>query len=201
MAPERLRLNRTTAAVAGAGLLLLIAAVVALSRGGSSDVRVPLPGVGRAARAGDPFAWVPGQDAQFVARATAGSSHVLFTKSPGGALATAARVAAFRPQIVAATRGTGIDPSLVEGIVFVESAGRPYVLAGPDASSAAGLTQILASTGQALLGMHIDLARSRRALAQIGRAGSPRQFARALRGLIKVDDRFSPRRALAGTVR
>jgi hypothetical protein len=85
--------------------------------------------------------------------------------------------------------------------VFVESAGRPYVLAGPDASSAAGLTQILASTGQALLGMHIDLARSRRALVQIGRAGSPRQFARALRGLIKVDDRFSPRRALAGTVR
>jgi hypothetical protein len=186
--------------VAVAGVVLLIAVVVALTRGGS-DVRVPLPGVGRVARAGDPFGWVPGHDAQFVARATAGGSHVLFTKSPGGALATAARVAAFRPQIEAATRGTGIDPNLVEGIVFVESAGRPYVLAGADASSAAGLTQILASTGQALLGMHVDLARSRKALVKVGNSGSPAQFARALRGLVKVDDRFSPRKALAGTVR
>src|SRR2546430_523974 len=164
--------------VAVAGLVLLIAVVVALSRGGS-DVRVPLPGVGRVARAGDPFGWVPGHDAQFVARATAGGSHVLFTKSPGGALATAARVASFRSQIEAATRGTAVDPNLVEGIVFVESAGRPYVLAGADASSAAGLTQILASTGQALLGMHIDLARSRKALLRVGNAGSPAQFARA----------------------
>ena len=35
-------------------------------------------------------------------------------------------------------RGTGIDPNLLEGIVFVESAGRPDVIAGADPSAAAG---------------------------------------------------------------
>ena len=55
---------------------------------------------------------------------------MLFTKSPGGVIATAARVAVFRPLIDAAARGSGVDPNLLEGIVFVESAGRPYVVAG-----------------------------------------------------------------------
>jgi hypothetical protein len=186
--------------LAGAALILLIAALVAISGGGSS-VRAPLPGTARVARPGDPFAWVPGRESQFVARATAGSAHVLCTKSPGGALATAARVARFRPMIERATRGTGVAPNVLEGIVFVESAGRPYALAGSDASAAAGLTQILASTGQALLQMHIDLVRSRKALARVGNAGSPAEFARALRGLVRVDDRFSSRKELAATVR
>ena len=43
--------------------------------------------------------------------------------------------------------------------MFVESAGLPEVIAGDDPADAAGLTQILAQTGQSLLGMHIDLAR------------------------------------------
>ena len=49
-------------------------------------------------------------------------------------VATAARVAAYRPLIDAATKGTSIDPNLLEGIVFLESAGYPDALAGPDAS-------------------------------------------------------------------
>jgi hypothetical protein len=188
--------------LAGGALLLLIGIIVAATGGGSSsDVRVPLPGIGRPARAGDPFLWVPGHDAQFVARATAGSSHVLFSQSPGGVIATAKRVAAFRPQIDAAVHGTDINPDVVEGMVFVESAGRPYVLAGSDAASAAGLTQILAATGQSLLGMHIDLARSRGLLAKLGNAASPKAFQRDLRALQRADDRFSPRKALAATVR
>ncbi len=46
-------------------------------------------------------------------------------------------------------------------MVFLESAGRPDVIAGSDVEAAAGLTQILASTGIDLLGMEIDVARSR----------------------------------------
>ena len=67
-----------------------------------------------------------------MARATAGSSHVQYAKSPGGALATAARVATWRPAIDQAAAGSGVDPSMLEALVFVESAGRPDVIAGPD---------------------------------------------------------------------
>jgi hypothetical protein len=152
-------------------------------------------------RSGDPFGYSSAREAAFVARATAGSGQVLFTKSPGGALATAARVAAYRGTIDAATRGTGIDPALVEALVFVESAGRPDVVAGSDPSSAAGLTQILADTGRSLLGMHIDLARSRRLLSEIGNASSPASVKRLLTQLGRADDRFDPGKAVAATVR
>ena len=142
-------------------VVLAIAVIVAQSQGGGG-VRVPLPGIGKPARAGDPFGYIASRESAFVGRATSGSAQVLFTKSPGGVMATAARVAGYRPLIDAATRGSGIDPNLLEGIVFVESAGRPDVVAGSDAADAAGLTQILAETGQSLLAMHIDLAQSRK---------------------------------------
>lgn len=187
-------------ALAGSALVLLIAVIVAANRSGSPPPP-PLPGTGQVPRSGDPFAYSPSREAAFVARATAGSGQVLFTKSPGGALATAARVAPFRGMIDAATRGTGIDPALVEGLVFVESAGRPDVVAGADPSAAAGLTQILADTGRSLLGMHVDLARSRRLLAAIGNASSPGQVHRLLARLAIADDRFDPRKALTATVR
>ncbi|MGI8864475.1 MAG: transglycosylase SLT domain-containing protein [Solirubrobacteraceae bacterium] len=181
-------------------MILLIAVVVAATRS-SAPPPPPLPGTGQVPRSGDPFAYSPAAEASFVQRATAGSGQVLFTKSPGGALATAARVAAYRGTIDAATRGTGIDPSLVEALVFVESAGRPDVIAGSDPSAAAGLTQILADTGSTLLGMHIDLARSRRLLTAIGNASSPAQVSRLLTQLGRADDRFDPRKAVAATVR
>ncbi|HUO74821.1 MAG TPA: transglycosylase SLT domain-containing protein [Solirubrobacteraceae bacterium] len=183
-----------------AAAVLAIAVIVAQTQRGDV-VRVPLPGIGRPARAGDPFGYIPSRESAFVARATAGSAQVLFTKSPGGVMATAARVAAYRPLIDAATRGSGIDPNVLEGIVFVESAGRPYVVAGPDATDAAGLTQILAETGQSLLGMHIDLPQSRKLLRAIGNAGSPGQVTVLLRRLARADDRFDPAKALAATVR
>ncbi|MBV9916883.1 MAG: transglycosylase SLT domain-containing protein [Solirubrobacterales bacterium] len=185
-----------------AAIVGIAVAIALLSAGsGGSHGALPPPGTARVARSGDPFAWVSGRDSAFVARATAGSSHVLYTKSPGGVLATAARVAAFRPLIDAAVRGSGVDPNVLEGIVFVESAGRPYVLAGADVTAAAGLTQILADTGRSLLGMHIDIARSRKLLAQAGNASSSAQLSATLRRLARVDTRFDPRRALAATVR
>jgi hypothetical protein len=129
---------------------------------------------------------------------------VLFTKSPGGIVATASRVAGYRPLIDAATKGTGVDPSLIEGIVFVESAGRPDAIAGSDPANASGLTQILAETGQSLLGMHIDLRQSRRLTGEVARAalaGNAAQVAALARRRARIDDRFNPTRALAATVR
>lgn len=165
---------------------------------------IPLPGIGRPAPPGDPFVYVPSRQQDFVARAVAGSDHVLFTKSPGGVFATARRVAAYRGLIDAATAGTGIDPDTLEGIVFLESAGRPDVIAGIDPADASGLTQILAQTGQSLLGMRIDLGRSRRLTAQIDIAsalGQSATVARLERERARIDDRFDPAKALAATVR
>ena len=197
------QVRRRRLALAGAGVVLAIVVIVALTSGGSRP-RLPLPGVGRPPKAGDPFAYVSARQGDFVARAVAGSAHVLFTKSPGGVLATAARVAALRPLIKAATAGTGVDPNMVEALVFVESAGRNNVIAGNDAADAAGITQILAQTGQSLLGMHIDLARSRKLTAQITRAAGNGQAAKMTRlqsQRAKIDDRFNERLALAATVR
>ncbi len=188
------------------GLLVATAAVVAvvISSLGSDLPPPPRPGLASGAGAGDPFGYVASRQADFVARATAGEAHVLFAKSPGGALATAARVAAYRPIIDRVTAGTPINPNLVEGLVFVESAGRPEVIAGSDPANAAGLTQILASTGQSLLGMSIDLARSRSLTRRIGAvaAGTRRgRLATLLAQRAAVDVRFDPTRELAATVR
>ena len=208
MRSRRKAAGRRRLALAGAALATLVALVLATilitTSGTSAPPPLPLPGVGRPAKPGDPFAYVPSRESDFVARAIAGTDHVLFVKSPGGALATAARVAAFGPMIDRATAGTGIDPNMLEALVFVESAGRPDVIAGVDPVDAAGLTQILASTGQSPLGMHIDLARSRRLTAQIdiaAAAGQTGRVARLERERASVDDRFDPRLALAATVR
>jgi Transglycosylase SLT domain len=184
--------------------VVAVIAVVASALGGGGLPRLPQPGHAPAARPGDPFAYVASRQAQFVSRATAGSAQVLFTKSPGGAIATAARVSAFRGMIDRATVGTGIDPNLLEALVFVESAGRPQIIAGSDPADAAGLTQILAQTGQSLLGMHIDLARSRQLTKAIDTANAndqTRRLARLVATRAAIDDRFDPGKALAGAVR
>ena len=198
--------GRRRLAIAGVVLVALIAAAVVLATSGgkSAPPPLPLPGIGQPAKPGDPFAYVRRSESDFVARAIAGSDHVLFTKSPGGALATAARVAAFRPLIDQATAGTSIDPSSLEALVFVESAGRPNVIAGLDPANASGLTQILASTGQSLLGMHINLARSRQLTGKIDTAAGQGRLGLVTRlesQRARIDDRFDPRLALAATVR
>ena len=60
----------------------------------------------------DPFAYEPDREDDFVERATAGHSHVLYDKSPGGALATARRVERRRPQIDAAA-ADDVEPDLL----------------------------------------------------------------------------------------
>jgi hypothetical protein len=142
--------------------------------------------------------------AEFVARATVGEAHPLFTQTPGGAVATAARVAGFAGVIDQVTSGTNIDPATLAGIVFLESAGDPQVIAGGNPANAAGLTQIVASTGQSLLGMKINLAASQALTTQINRAqarGQGQRVNRLEHKRAQVDPRFDPRQALAATVR
>ena len=177
--------------------------MVTLSGGGGVP-RPPAPGVATEAHSTDPFSYATSHAGDFSARATAGNAHVLFSQSPGGALATARRVAAYRPAIDRAVTGTGIDPNLLEGLVFVESAGRPDAIAGSDPSAASGLTQILAATGQSLLGMHIDLTRSRQLTRRIDAVPAGTQkgtLSRLEAQRAAVDTRFDPGRALAATVR
>jgi hypothetical protein len=189
--------------VALAGLILIIAIIVS-GLGGAGLPKPPAPTVADSAGPGDPFAYRSRQEADFVARAAAGNARPLFVLSPGGVVATAERVAAFRGAVNRATSGSGIDPNLVEGLVFLESAGRAQAIAGSDPVDAAGLTQILASTGQSLLGMHVDLAASRRLTKQIDAVASGTRSGRLNRLLARraaVDDRFDPTKELAGTVR
>ncbi|MEO6859454.1 MAG: transglycosylase SLT domain-containing protein [Solirubrobacteraceae bacterium] len=201
--PRRATIHQRRARLAGLILLVVIVTIVLCDLGGSLPAP-PRGGAALGAAAGDPFGYRASRESDFVARATAGEAHVLFVQSPGGAMATAARVAAYRPLIDRVTAGTNIDPNLLEALVFVESAGRPQVIAGSDPANAAGLTQILAATGQSLLGMNIDLARSRRLTRQIDAVA-----AGARRGLLApllaqrtaADPRFNPSTELAATVR
>ncbi|HEX2435819.1 MAG TPA: transglycosylase SLT domain-containing protein [Solirubrobacterales bacterium] len=186
-------------AVIAAVTLLGLASATGVGGGGS-------PGISAATdyAEGEPFAYEDARRDEFERRATAGLSHVVFANSPGGATATAERVARFRDEIEAATAGTETDPDLLEAMVFLESAGRPEVIAGNDPALASGLVQILASTGQALLGMRVDLERSRALTVQARRAlrrDELDQVDRLLRARAKVDERFDPRKALDGAVR
>lgn len=194
--------GRARLALLIAGLALFVGVLIAVLSGGG-PMALPQPGIG-AAPPGARFAYVPARAAAFADRAIAGEAHVLFVKSPGGVLTTAARVSAFRRQIDAAASGSGIDPATLEAITFLESAGDPNAVAGGDPVNASGLTQIVASTGVALLGMHIDLARSRSLTVRISRAlalGENGLAARLEAARRQADPRFDPGQALAATVR
>jgi hypothetical protein len=206
------RLGEGARAALGFAAVLLAAAAIAvpvtLLVGGSDPPEVPTEEVVAAGRdpggEADPFAWSQGRRSNLESRAAAAFSHVLYTESPGGVIASARRTARWRNEIETAVGSTGIDPGLLEAMVFLESAGRPEVIAGSDVEAAAGLTQILASTGTALLGMEIDIARSRmltRKMARASRRGDEREYRALSRERAAVDERFDPEEALAGAVR
>ena len=172
---RRSRYNRRVRVVVLAGVLLIVAIVTGLAlRGDAPAPGVPVvptpPGEQDGGRPiPDPFAYDPDDEDELVRRAAQGTAHVLYARSPGGATATAARVAHWRPQIEAAAKEAGVEPDLLEGLVFLESAGREDAMAS-DTEGAVGLTQILAETGQNLLGMHVDVERSARLTRRIIRA-------------------------------
>jgi transglycosylase-like protein with SLT domain len=152
----------------------------------------------------DPFAYDEGREDEFVGRATAGHSHVLYEKSPGGVFATARRVEGWREEIEEQADTADIDPDVLEAMVFLESAGYPDARASDDLEGAVGLTQILAETGTSLLGMRVDVEESERLARMIHRAERRGDLARAERlrdRRREVDQRYDPEEALAGAGR
>jgi hypothetical protein len=88
--------------------------------------------------------------------------------------------------------------------VFLESAGRADAVTPAGLDGAVGLTQILAETATGLLGRHVDQAKSAsytRRLNTALRQGNLGRAAALNRARRRVDDRFDPAKALAGTAR
>ncbi len=80
--------------------VLAVVAVIVLFAGDTCRPRL-VPGTGAD---NDPLAYTPGREAAFVAAAARGNAHVIYAKSPGGARASAERVARYRPLVEAAAR-------------------------------------------------------------------------------------------------
>ncbi|HYM57727.1 MAG TPA: DUF5715 family protein [Solirubrobacteraceae bacterium] len=205
-----MRTGIRTALVAGV-LLALVAVGALLARddrllGGVAVVPTP-PDVRddrEATPLPDPFAYDKDRAPQLERRAAAGSSHVLYARSPGGAGVSAARTARWRPAIERAAKAARVTPDMLEALVLLESAGREDALTAAGTPGAAGLTQILAETGQNLLGLRVDLPRSRRFTRRIERAfrrGRLLEVERLRRARRRVDQRFDPERALQATAR
>src|SRR3954467_10120662 len=187
--------------LAGIGLVAVAAvalAAVLLSRGDADVPRTLTPGAGNTETTVAPIAWDAGRKDELERRAAAGLAHVLYAKSPGGAVVSAARTATWRPQIDRVAKRAHLDPAVLEAIVMLESAGIPDAQASNDLNGAVGLTQILAETGQHLLGMRIDVHASARLTRGINRG---HKVAQRLRERRRVDERFDPAKALAATTR
>lgn len=194
--------------VAAAGAIAALALTFGL--GGSDPLDVSLDDIARDARqapdpgSGDPLAFGAGDSARLAERATLGTSHVVYAKSPDGVEASAERTAEWRPQVERAAAAHGVAADVLEAMVFLESAGRPTVMADGTPNSASGLAQIIPSTAIDLLGMRVDLARSVELTGQIQRAlergddGKARELARER---AQVDERFDPAAALDGAAR
>ena len=181
---------------------LVAAALVAMfaARGGSGQPPPTVPG----GRLVDPYAWTPARDGALVAAAARGTSHLLYTLSPGGAEASAARTARWHALVVTAAHRARVDPGLLEGLVFLESAGRADAVTAAGIDGAVGLTQILPETARDLLRMHVDVAASKRLTRRIERAqarGRNRRVAALERLRAAADQRFDPRASLGGTAR
>jgi soluble lytic murein transglycosylase-like protein len=191
-----------------AAVLVLGAALLYVTQSGGPDEDVPViptpPGAERGEAVADPFAYSAETADELTRRAAAGTSQVLYTRSPGGAAESAIRVARFREPVEAAARTAGVNPDLLEALVFLESAGRPDARAPGGIEGAAGLTQILGETGQNLLDMEIDLERSgsyTRRLERAQREGNAARVRALTRARARVDDRFVPAKALEATAR
>ena len=127
-------------------------------------------------------------------RAALGASHVIYELSPAASSPRRSGPSASATQIEAAAERHGVDPDTLEAIIFLESAGRPDVIAGPTPESASGLAQILPSTATDLLGMKVDLRAEHRADEGGSRAPKIAGRDRAAPGRSgrAIDQRFDP---------
>jgi soluble lytic murein transglycosylase-like protein len=186
----------------------VLAVLVTAVFGGGEKTPVPVPPAAIPTPPGtklpplkDPFSYDPDRRRDFEERAAAGNAHALYALSPGGAVNTAHRVAQWRPAVDKAAAAAGVDADRLEALVFLESAGRPDALSPAGTEGAAGLTQIVAETATNLLGMRVDVARSRGYTRRIGRTLNPRRAVRLRAARARVDERYDPARALAATGR
>ena len=199
-----MRIGRAAALL---GLIAVGVAIVLLVTAGTSpeeragEVAVAAAGD---ATGDDPLAWDPDRADEFAERAATGTSHVIYANSPEGVVATAERTAAWRKQVEAAAEAHGVDPDRLEALVFLESAGRPDVIAGETPEAASGLTQITPSAATDFLGMKVDLAASTKLTKQIAKAegaGETNDAERLRAKRAEIDERFDPERALNGAAR
>ena len=81
-------------------------------------------------------------DAAAARLAASGFARDLFTETGNRELATARRVAGYRPQIVRAARGSGFSPNVLEGIAYVETArGNGFAYARARSRNLASMTR------------------------------------------------------------
>ena len=118
---------------------------------------------------------------------------------------TAERVARYRPLVERAAKAAGVDPDLLEALVFLESAGPARRAgAGRDRERRRADADPRRDRDQNLLGMKVDVERSAQLHAPAGpraATGQPGAAAALNRARRRVDDRFDPAKALAGTAR
>jgi len=187
-----------------AGLIVVAALVLRQVRDDGSEPTPAIMSPGAGLPAEDPLAWTPERSDDYAERATQGWAHALYTKTADGLATGVARTRGWRRAIEEATAGTDVDPDTLSAIVLLESAGRPEAQASDDLRGAVGLTQIVAETGQSLLGMNVDVEAAERVSKQMARAAKKGDEARVeeLRAeRRRVDERFDPRKSLAATVR
>ncbi|MEO8091466.1 MAG: transglycosylase SLT domain-containing protein [bacterium] len=191
-------------ALAAAALAVAAAALSLLLGGDQSNAERAIEVATGAALDSDPLAWNEGNRAELEQRAATGTSEVIYANSPDGVVATAERTEAWRRQVERAAERRGVDPDRLEALVFLESAGRPEVIAGETPEAASGLTQITPSAATDLLEMRVDLEVSTKLTKQIARAtadGKTGLAARLAEKRAKIDQRFDPGLALDGAAR
>ncbi|MEP6954700.1 MAG: transglycosylase SLT domain-containing protein [Solirubrobacteraceae bacterium] len=191
----RRRLVALSLVVIAAGALVIALAY----RSGGRGSRGPLPPKAtRVLEPVDPLRYDASRRADYERHAALGLSHVIYAKTPDGVLAGAQRTERFRPIYARVAMRHGFDPDTLAAIALLESAGRPDAQASSDLSSAVGLTQILAETGQSLLGLSIDVKQSERLTRGIARRS---RVAERTRKRMGIDERFDPAKAVEATAR
>jgi soluble lytic murein transglycosylase-like protein len=112
----------------------------------------------------------------------------------GGVFTTAARVAQWRPQVVRAARAAGVDPNVLEAIVWVESSGRPDATNRSDV----GLTQLSPWVARSM-GLHVDAERAAVLTRRIARSWRVAHTRQLRHWRARYDERFAPAKELRAT--
>jgi hypothetical protein len=164
------------------GFLSLVVIVLPAVGGGGAGGKA----AGPAARLGprpaaaktvfDPLTYSPAREQEFEQRAAAGFAHAVYMRAPGGALATARHIAHWRPVIERTAQQAGLDPNLLEGLVWVEWAERhadPQRTLGIATQYLSSAESELGRQDLAVASFRIGTDNLQRALDAYGQPGAP----------------------------